>query len=109
MVEDGVHLAVTSFEARDGVRITRVYNTFESPAAATAFLANRVADFDKVIKREPKKDKQGKVVGVRVQAVSISKVSKTEFANVLWTDHSTFCWLTSVSLSHVLEFEKQYP
>src|ERR1700686_3091467 len=67
MVEEGVHLAVTSFEARDGVRIGRITNTFESPAAAAAYFSKRIAKFDKIVKREPKKDKRGEVVGERVQ------------------------------------------
>jgi hypothetical protein len=67
--EDKAHLAITNYQASDGVGITVIHGKFPSTAAAQEYMEKVLARAVKVSERGEKKDEAGKVVGKRAVAI----------------------------------------
>lgn len=104
--EDGVHLAIATFEASDGTKVTEVHNEFVSPDRARQYFEKALRRAKGIVNRAKKKDKKGQIVGERAEVTFDSEREKTIPA-VLWTDGSHFYQISSTSLQRILELEKQ--
>jgi hypothetical protein len=106
MIQDGILLGFTDYEAPDGTGLNVAYRTFNDAAQAAAFFDKETAGAAKVVKRGDKKDKKGKVVGERAQ-ILLPKPNEGLIA-VIWTDGRTFHRISSSSLKDILDLEMIY-
>ena len=60
----------------------------------------------KILKRGPKKDAKGEIVGERAEVMLVKP--DEGITAVVWTDGYTFHEIRSSSLQDILELEKQY-
>jgi hypothetical protein len=104
--EEGIRIGFTDYQASDGTTVTFARHTFESTDHAREYL-NRVSlRAEQVIRREPKKNKKGEIVGERVQATYSEERNHQRMTELLWTIGPEFYEVFSDSPRHVLEFEK---
>jgi hypothetical protein len=103
--EDGVHLASNAWEAPDGRRWSVIHKEFSSPTDARKYLDRQTEKNSTVIKRGDATDKQGKVIGTRVEIVFTTKESKQNTPAVLRTNGPHFYEILSDSFQHILDFE----
>jgi len=97
---------ITGYEAPDGVEIYESCAPFQSPSAAKRGLRERLKDAISILERGPKYDHQGRKVGERVVALFNSKEAGKRASLVFWTDKKNMYEVGSLSISHVLEFER---
>lgn len=102
--KDGMHLGFTDFWAADGVSLRVLYNDEGAEA-----LSKEIGRATRIIKRGPKLDSKGKIVGERalVELPPANRGWPTSFA-VMWADGPKFHEIRSSSLRHILELEKIY-
>lgn len=106
--EDGIHLAVTTWEPRDGGgwTVTVIHNEFPTPLGAKEYLDKQVAKAVRVIKRGRAKS-HGKIDGMRVELIlrGISRNGgELERPAVLRTDGPQFYEVSSDSFAHIARF-----
>jgi hypothetical protein len=106
LIEDGVDLGFTVYKAADGVNLTVVYNTFDGASEASAFFEKEIVRAAKVHTRGQKIDRDGKIVGERVE-IRLSEPNEKLIA-VMWTDGRKFHEIQSTSLQDILALEKVY-
>jgi len=106
LIQDGVDLGFTGYQASDGVSLIVTYNTFGDAKEASAFFEKEIAMADKVTKQGDKLDRAGKIIGKRAEILH-SKHNEQVTA-VLWTDGREFHEIQSTSLKDILEMEKVY-
>lgn len=105
---DGIDLGFTNFKASDGVDLRVLYWDFNDEIHAAQALEKQIARAAKIIKREPKRDSIGKVVGERV-LILLPQVNHHEaLSAVLWTDGVAYHEIRSLSLKDILELERVY-
>jgi len=102
--KDGVEVGYTDYWASDGESLRVLYND----EGAAAF-SKEVGGAVRIVKRGPKLDSKGKIVGERalVELPPANRGWPTRFA-VMWTDGPKFHEIRSSSLRHILELEKIY-
>jgi hypothetical protein len=102
--KEGIHLGFTDYWAADGISLRVLYN--DDGAAA---FSKEVGNATRIVKRGPKLDSKGKIVGERalVELPPANRGWPTRFA-VMWTDGFRFHEIRSSSLQHILELEKIY-
>jgi hypothetical protein len=104
--EDGTHLAFTSWQAPDGWRCELIHNEFPSSVAAEEYLEKQTAKAVKVLKRGNIRDRNGKIVGKRVEVIFGTSGSNREGPAVLRTNGPQFYLVLSDSFRHILQVEK---
>jgi hypothetical protein len=97
---------ITGYEAPDGVEIYESCAQFQSPSAAKRELRERLKYAISILERGPKYDNKWRKVGERVVALFNSKEAGKKAVLVFWTDKKDMYEVGSLSISHVLEFER---
>lgn len=105
ITRDGFRFAVTGFTSSDGMGFSRESIYYQSPQRATHQLKLALREATAVIRREPFPGKDGQPSGEKVIAIFRAK-SKFGKASMLWTDGSTFRYLSSSSLQNLTQEEK---
>jgi hypothetical protein len=95
--EDKVHLAITTYEASDGVGLTLIHNEFPSAVVAQEYFEKVLAKALKVTELGGKKDTAGKVVGKRATAVLPTRKPDEPVPAILLTYGRDFYEIESVS------------
>lgn len=108
MPRDGVSIAVSSWRTSDGMSFARVSEYHASPERADRELQKTLKKAANIIKREPLFDETGLEVGEKVIAIFPPKYSEYGAATLLWTNGSTFRYVSSSSLENILEYEKDF-
>ena len=104
--EDGCEYEFASLKSSDGVVISARTEKRRSAARAKAVLRRTLRGAE-IVERSTKM-KRGRQVGQRVIArISFQNQRQTRYV-VLWTDGSDFHYLESLSLRHLLLYEKMY-
>ena len=96
--------AVTAWEGPPGMRLTEVHAICTNVDEAHKNFAKRIVKF-KVVLREPKKDKDGRIVGERAEVVP-NKEGEPEQFTTLFTDGLHYIEITSASKEENRELEK---
>jgi len=105
--KDGVHLAVASYEASDGVVLALTHYQCVSAVAAQEYFMRAIGKVTRITKRSKKKDKAGRVVGERAEGVfPASSPNEETTSAVLWTFGSDLYEIRSSSLRDNRELEK---
>ena len=93
--------------ASDGADLTYVYAKPVGTTSATAEFERRLATADHVVARGPLKDADARVIGERAVYYFSDPRTHKVYVEILWTDGRTLHSLESMSLYHLLEFERQ--
>jgi hypothetical protein len=105
--EDGVHLGFTGFTGSDGSKLMVLYEGFGSSEAARSYLEKRVAKAAKLVGRDKKVDRAGKIVGERAE-ILLRFDDGTSMPAILRTDGPQFHEFYSSSRESLLQLEKRY-
>jgi hypothetical protein len=105
---DGIDLGFTNFKASDGVDLRVLYWDFDDEMHAAQALEKQIVRAAKIIKREPKRDSIGKVVGQRMLVVLPQVNHHEALSAVFWTDGVSYHEIRSVSRKDILELERVY-
>jgi hypothetical protein len=105
---DGIDLGFTNFKASDGVNLRVLYWDFDNEGHAAQALEKQITRAAKIIKREPKRDSIGKVVGERALVVLPQVNHHEALSAVFWTDGVSYYEIRSLSLKDILELERVY-
>lgn len=97
-------VAFTAWEGPSGLRLTELHATCANPEEAHKDFENRIIKF-KVVLREPKKDKDGRVVGERAEVVLDGKGEPAQFTT-LFSYGLDFVEIMSTSKDENRELEK---
>jgi len=97
-----------NYKSNDGVSLTRTMDQYASATRAREQVQWMLGKAVKVIERGPKGPNQGKREGERIVFLWRRWKAGAVEAVVLWTDGPELYLIQSVSLRHVLAFEKQY-
>src|SRR5215831_9517998 len=97
---------IQGYESPDGVMISESCAPFRSHSEAKRGLRERLKYAISILEREAKYDNKGRKVGERVVALFNSKEAGKKAVLVLWTDKKVMYEFGSLSISHVLEFER---
>ena len=103
--ENKVHLGIATYQASNGTILTVLQGGFKSPAQAQAYLEKQIAKATRVIRRDVKKDKKGKVIGERAQGLFPVEHSDVPTPAVLWTNGADFNEILASSLPTILKLE----
>jgi hypothetical protein len=95
--EDGVHFAVTSYQASDGVGLTLIQNEFASAVAARQYFDKVRGKATKIVTEGKKRDKAQKIVGERAEAIVSVEQRNETLRSIFWTFGSHFYKLESKS------------
>ena len=106
---DGASFSAVSYVASDGVVVTSMSEEYPSKRRAELALKKKLRKAIKIDQRGAKFDRNGKRIGTRVQATYSPDDKFNSPATIIWTEGSQLHSIGSVSLRHVLEFEKQFP
>ncbi|HZE71869.1 MAG TPA: hypothetical protein VE135_20360 [Pyrinomonadaceae bacterium] len=104
---DGTRFSVQNYESSDGVDISIRIDTCSSRAVAKKKLLKFVKNA-RVIKREPKLDQNGAVVGERFVVRFPAKGKYKSQAGILWVNKAEIYYIQSSSLQHAIVFEKRF-
>ena len=107
VTDGGGGYSITSYRSSYFVQLTFAHFGYDSPEKANAVFAEHLAETIQVIEVGPKLDKQGKIVGRRAVVITLDQNRDKQIAVVLWTEGKMLHAISSASLTHVLEFEKQ--
>jgi hypothetical protein len=102
--EDVGHEAFTAWEGPPGFRLTEYHAICTNAEEARRDFEKVILKF-KVVLREPKKDKDGRIVGERAE-VTLKKENETELFATLFTDGLHFIEIFSKSKEENRELEK---
>jgi hypothetical protein len=106
--KDGVRFSTVMYDSSDGIAVSATTEQRGSPARANKELQRRMGKAIKILRREPKRQKDGKIVGTRLVIMFQSKgQQKNQFA-VIWTDGPELHSIEAISLQHVLKFEETF-
>lgn len=105
--KDGSSFSFSVSEASDGIKVSARTEKRRSVSRAKAVL-KRTLRGTEIRERGPKLNDGGKKVGERVLARLTSNGRDKIRYVVLWTEGSDFHYLESVSLPHILAFEREY-
>jgi hypothetical protein len=108
MTDYGIPMGFSNFTAPDGIGILVLYLRQDDRSQALRAFEHELDRATKIIKRGEKKDRNGKVVGARVELLMPSALSTQSDYAVIWTDGPTFHEIVSNSLQDTLELEKVY-
>jgi hypothetical protein len=103
-IEDVGPVAVTAWEGPPGMRLTELHAICTNADEAHKDFEKRIVKF-KVVLREPKKDKDGRVIGERAEVVP-NKEGEPEQFTTLFTDGLHYLEITSASNEENRELEK---
>lgn len=106
VLQGGKLLGFTDYEASDGIGLRILYYDFDDEHQAAEMLESEIGRAIKVLKRGPKKNAEGHIVGERAELL-LAKPAEGQTA-VLWTDGRKFHEIQSKSLPDILELEKIY-
>jgi hypothetical protein len=106
MSKNGVPASFSGFSSSDGMKFFRWSEYHDSPIAANKELQRTLRKAKEIIKREPLLDRNGMQVGEKIIAIFPPKYLYYGAATFLWTDGSTFGYISSSSLQNILEYEK---
>jgi hypothetical protein len=102
---DGFFVALTIYEGPPGFKLSQIHRICATEREAHEHFERRIKRF-KVILREPKKDKAGKVVGERAEVLLIQDGDKPLIPEILFTVGSNYLEISSASRDENLELEK---
>src|SRR5260370_968226 len=104
---DGVHLAVASYEASDGVVLALTHYQCVSAVAAQEYFKKATGKVTRITKRGKKKDKAGRVVGERAEGVfPPGSPNEETTSTILWTFGPDLYEIRSSSFRDNRELEK---
>ena len=109
VTDGGGRFSVASYRSSYFVRLSDAYYGYDSPDKANEVFDQHVAESVHVTEITPKLDEHGKTVGRRAVVTAFNEQRTGYYACVFWTDGSGLHAITSSSLRHALEFEKQHP
>ena len=92
----------------DGIVVSAITETYSSKEQAERSLQKKLRGATKILGRAPKIAHTGERVGTRIVARYSPGDRYPPRATVLWTDGLELHYVGSVSLKHVLEFEKTF-
>lgn len=104
--EDGSEFSFAWMKSADGVVVSTRTERRKSAARAGAVLKKTLRGAE-IIERSPKVNNRGRQIGQRVTARLSQEPNKIRYVMV-WTEGPDFHYLESVSLPHLLAFEKRY-
>jgi hypothetical protein len=102
---DGLFVAFTTYEGAPGFRLSQIHRMCATEKEAHEYFEKQLTRF-KVVSREPKKDKTGKVVGERAEVLLIRDKGKEPIPEILFTIGSDYLEIGSSSRDANLELEK---
>ena|SRR5256885_9040103 len=100
--------SISSWYTSDGMSFSRLSEYHASSERANKELQKRLKKTVEIIKREPLFDGADHEVGEKVIATFPSKHPEYGAATLLWTDGSTFRYVSSSSLENILAYEKDF-
>ena len=104
---DATRFSVQNYDSPDGVNLSMRIDTCSSPAVANKKLLKFVKNA-RVIKRGPKLDQMGRVVGERFVVKFPAKGKYKSQIGVLWVNKTEIYYIQSSSFVHAIEFEKRF-
>jgi hypothetical protein len=104
--DQGIRSALTTFQTKDGTALSLIHHECETRPAAEAYLGKMIGKAKKIVQRNEKKNKHGKIIGERAEVIS-SDAAGHSLPEVMWTDGSDYREITSQSRSNILILEKQ--
>lgn len=105
---NGAHFSAGIYDSTDGVGVKSTVEVYYSAARSKHELTRRIKAATKIIERGNKIMQNGKVVGKRVVLISPGGTRDTPYVAVLWVDREDLHVIESISLQHVLEFERSF-
>jgi hypothetical protein len=106
--QDGTHLAFTSYQASDGVKLTVTHCRFDSQVEAHNFFGKQVGRATKVMNRTERRDVSGGVYIERAEVIfPDSSGTNEQLSAIIWTNGPEFHEILSNSLKDNLELERQ--
>ncbi len=106
--KDGTPASISGWYTSDGMSFSRWSEYHASPERANRELQKTLKKAVTIIKRESLFDKAGLKVGEKVIATFPPKYPEYGAATLLWTDGSTFRYVSSSSLENILAYEKDF-
>jgi hypothetical protein len=103
---DGYHGYFSTFYSSDGMSFSRSCTEYNSPRRANRELQKTLRKAREIIKREPL-NKNGQQIGEKVIA-TFSNSPYHGAASLLFTDGSTFCYVSSSSLDNILTYDQDF-
>jgi hypothetical protein len=103
----GVPFSMVTYDS-DGIVITAMTEKYPNKRRAELALTKKLKTASKTEERTPKLDHNGHRVGTRILATFPHNGDLTSRSVVFWTEGSELHSIGSVSLRHVLEFEKAF-
>lgn len=104
--KDGSTFCTISYRHEDGTPAHRTVFFYRSAAAAREE-KERMIQRSSILERRVKRDPDGKPIGERVVLMTRPSRSRETEAAIVWTHGDSLYVLHSLSLHHVLAFEKQ--
>ena len=108
VIDGGGKFSVKSYRSSYFVELTLAHFGYSSSEKANAAFDQNVAEAVEVTEITPKLDEFGKVVGRRAVVTAFNEDRTGYYACVFWTNGKSLLAITSPSLTHVLDFEKQH-
>jgi hypothetical protein len=97
--EDGLHLAITSYETSDGALLSVIHNEFASDVAAKAYFDKVLAKAARIVRRGEKRAGDGKIVGKRAEVVLQSNSANGQSLTIVFTYGANYVEIVSYSKS----------
>jgi hypothetical protein len=93
--EDKTILSVTTWKGSDGVKLSAISGNYDSPVHAKSQLDADVAKAQRILRRSKKRDKMGKVVGDRVEALVAAGGQGDVISAIMWTSGTSYYQILS--------------
>jgi len=100
---EGYPTSFSDMEYSDGTSIHQLSILYPSSARANEELQKRVKAADRVLRREPVLDLEGRQIGERVVATFVPFKGSITLAELLWTENSRFVSQKRSSLQNILD------
>jgi hypothetical protein len=107
MTNDGYRFGVNGLVSSDGTNYSQMTIYYKSGHRANLELLRALKEAVEVIRREPMRAANGEPLGEKVVA-RFSAKSEYGPASMLWTDGSTFQYVSTSSLENLLQYERDF-
>ncbi len=105
-MKNGARFSFSGITDSEGVHYMQWTEEYRSPHGARRALQEALKSSTRIVKREPLRDENDRVVGEKIIA-TFSSFSRYGNASLLWTDGSTFRFVTTSELKSLLESQKE--
>ena len=107
MIDGGGGFGIRAYRSSDNVELYFASGGYASTEKTNEVFDRQVREAVQVLELTPKLDANGKEAGRRAVVIRVDKETNEKYASVFWTDDWRIVSIDSLSLWHVLEFEKR--